>query len=357
MSGEESPQRRGFFFFRSSKMKRETDPARRNRIKDKRAKFSWLSKFFRNRPSQRSLQDRNIYVEEPAPASRNKFFGVPLADVYEDQARLIDNAPIPVYHCARTIEKFLDLEGIFRVSGTFSEMNKLTEEFENGRIPDLEKAENKHSVSGLLEKYFRELPQPVTTWSMYEDFMKSADESLDTNGQIEYLRGVINRMPAPNRALLGFFLNLMKKISKYEEVNKMGARNLGVVFGSIILGPENLLLTLGDKKKLQNQSVVVGLLIAHCYDLYPNYAEADGDDLQIHSSSAVPVHYPESHSEADSSHGSGSSTPHSAAAAIPPPLNSDYSASLHSEMARRLSQVPPPRDSSPSRFSQAGYDR
>jgi len=47
-----------------------------------------------------------------------------------------------------------------------------------GKIPDLTKVENKHSVSGLLEKYFRELPQPVTTWAMYEDFMKAAGMCL-----------------------------------------------------------------------------------------------------------------------------------------------------------------------------------
>jgi len=268
-------------------MKREVDESRRKKIREKRAKFSWLSRFFRNRPTPKALQDRHILQVEVAPAgSRNKYFGVALADVYEDANRLIDNAPLPVYHCTKTIEKFLELEGIFRVSGTFSEMNKLTEDFEAGRIPDLDRAENKHSVSGLLEKYFRELPQPVTTWSMYEDFMKTADESMDANQQVEHLKTLVARMPPSNRSLLGYFLCLMKKISRHEEVNKMGAKNLGVVFGSIILGPENLLLTLGDKKKLQNQSVVVGLLITNCFELYPSLKEQDNGYLASSSSSS-----------------------------------------------------------------------
>ena len=137
------------------------------------------------------------------------------------------------------------------------------------RVPDLEAVENKHSVSGLLEKYFRELPQPVTTWAMYEDFMQAADEQYDDRGRVEYLKSVVDRLPEANQALLSYFLGLMKRISKHADVNKMGEKNLGVVFGSIILGPENLLLSLGDKKKLQNQSVVVGLLITHCPELFP----------------------------------------------------------------------------------------
>jgi hypothetical protein len=110
------------------------------------------------------------------------------------------------------------------------------------------------------------------------------DENLDSAGQVEYLKGLIQQMDPPNSALLGYFLALMKRISKHEDINKMGAKNLGVVFGSIILGPENLLLTLGDKKKLQNQSVVVGLLISHCYELYPSYQEDDGDEINLHPS-------------------------------------------------------------------------
>lgn len=267
----EGQKSKGFFAFLSGrKMKSETDPARKARIKQKRKKFGWLARFFQRRPPKSQLVDQGVLPDEGLPASKNKFFGVPLQDVYADSDRLLDNVPVPVYYCAITIQKFLDLEGIFRVSGTFSEMNRLTEEFEQGRIPDLEQVENKHSVSGLLEKYFRELPQPVTTWAMYEDFMHAADESFDEQGRVEYLKEVVHKLPEPNQALLCYFLGLMKRISKHSEVNKMGEKNLGVVFGSIILGPENLLLSLGDKKKLQNQSVVVGLLITHCPELFPD---------------------------------------------------------------------------------------
>merc|ERR1712137_1216629 len=259
-------------------MKSETDPGRKQRIKNKRKKFGWLARFFQRRPPKSQLVDQGVLPDEGLPANKNKFFGVPLQDVYADSARLIDNVPIPVYYCAQTIEKFLDLEGIFRVSGTFSEMNRLTEEFEQARVPDLDTVENKHSVSGLLEKYFRELPQPVTTWAMYEDFMHAADESFDEEGRVGYLKEVVHKLPEPNQALLCYFLGLMKRISKHSEVNKMGEKNLGVVFGSIILGPENLLLSLGDKKKLQNQSVVVGLLITHCPELFPDALGALASD-------------------------------------------------------------------------------
>jgi len=203
-----------------------------------------------------------------------RIFGVAIEKIYENDAFLKNNVPLPIFYCTEAIQKFLELEGIFRVSGTFSEMNELTDAFEAGKTPDLTKVDNPHSISGLYEKFFRELPQPVTTWGLYDDFMVAADKSVE-HEQTEHLKSCLKKLPSSNLKLLSNFLVLMKKISRRSASNKMGEKNLGVVFGSIILAPKNLLITLADKKKLQNQNAVVEKLIANVYQLFPELKDQD----------------------------------------------------------------------------------
>lgn len=245
---------------------------------NKRKKFNWLARFLSKRPPRAQLVSQGVIQDGEATADSGKsgtrIFGTPLDQIYARPDLLKDNVPLPVYYCTEAIQKFLDLEGIFRVSGTFSEMKSLTQAFENGSVPDLSKVDNPHSISGLFEKFFQELPQPVTTWVLYDDFMEAADKT-DEREQTEHLKQCLRRLPTSNRTLLSYFLVLMKKISRHSAVNKMGEKNLGVVFGSIVLGPENLLITLADKQKLQNQNVVVEKLITHVYQLFPELKDKD----------------------------------------------------------------------------------
>lgn len=284
------------------------DKERLRRLRQKkRKKFGWLTRFLSRRPSKKELEKSGILQENDSPiggvgagGSGNTFFGVPLKDVYADSNRIINNVPKPVYYCGQHIESLLTLEGIFRVSGTFSEMNRLTETFEKGETPDLTAVDNKHSISGLLEKYFRELPQPVTTWALYDEFMVAASPDFSEQQQKEYLKKTVEKLPKENQLLLRFFLGLMRKISRVSEVNKMGEKNLGVVFGSIILGPENLLLSLGDKQKLQNQSVVVGMLITHCFFIFPDLIDELTEEDKIKDGLVKPAPLPLPISEGNS---------------------------------------------------------
>ena len=43
--------------------------------------------------------------------------------------------------------------------------------YENGDVPDYNKVDSYHSIAGLLELWFRELPEPITTHALYDQFM------------------------------------------------------------------------------------------------------------------------------------------------------------------------------------------
>ena len=70
------------------------------------------------------------------------------------------------------------MSGIFRVSGDQEETNQLREAFELGENVDLYAIENVHSVAGLLKLFFRELPNPLATYDLFNEFLAVASIRL-----------------------------------------------------------------------------------------------------------------------------------------------------------------------------------
>ena len=85
---------------------------------------------------------------------------------------------------------------------------------------------------------------------------------------------LVNGLPEENQVVLSFFLKLMQYIAGHEEENKMGSKNLGVVFGSILLGGAVLCFSLGLKTTLERQNKVVQLMIEHQETILPDQSFA-----------------------------------------------------------------------------------
>ncbi|GLD73896.1 rho GTPase-activating protein 32 isoform X3, partial [Lates japonicus] len=75
--------------------------------------------------------------------------------------------------CTEFIEKHGVVDGIYRLSGIASNIQKLRHEFDSEQIPDLTKdvyIQDIHCVGSLCKLYFRELPNPLLTYQLYEKF-------------------------------------------------------------------------------------------------------------------------------------------------------------------------------------------
>ncbi|UDD62865.1 hypothetical protein AFCA_010166 [Aspergillus flavus] len=113
-------------------------------------------------------------------------FGVSLEDLY-----LRDGTAVPmiVYQCFQAIELFgLDMEGIYRLSGSANHINQMKQIFDNDSSQvDFTNPENFYhdvnSVAGLLKQFFRDLPDPLFTSQSYTDFINAARKAI--NPQIE----------------------------------------------------------------------------------------------------------------------------------------------------------------------------
>ncbi|XP_040516818.1 rho GTPase-activating protein 31-like [Gallus gallus] len=86
-------------------------------------------------------------------------------------------SPQVLQSCAEFIEQHGVVQGIYRLSGVASKIQKLRHEFESEQIPELS-VRDVHSVSSLCKMYFRELPTPLLTEQLYGKFSVSTRQWL-----------------------------------------------------------------------------------------------------------------------------------------------------------------------------------
>lgn len=76
--------------------------------------------------------------------------------------------------CVAFLLGYLEEEGLFRIPGSTSEVKRLKSGFEAG-IHDLtDRVRDPHAVAGTLKSYLRELPDPLLTHALYEDWVQAA---------------------------------------------------------------------------------------------------------------------------------------------------------------------------------------
>lgn len=165
------------------------------------------------------------------PPSR-PVFGVSLDELFtRDQSAV----PMVVYQCMQAVDLFgLDVEGIYRMSGTSSHVNSLRDAF-NSNAPNLDFRNpanfyhDVNSVATLLKQFFRDLPDPLFTNAAYNAFIDAAQVD-DESARRDALHQQINDLPDPNYATLRALVLHLHRVMQNESRNRMGNSNLAICF-------------------------------------------------------------------------------------------------------------------------------
>lgn len=167
--------------------------------------------------------------------SLHPVFGISLEDLFNR-----DQSPVPmiVYQCMQAVELFgLDVEGIYRLSGTTSLVNQLRQAFNNSspNAPNLDFRNpanfyhDVNSVATLLKQFFRDLPDPLFTRAAYSQFIEAA-KLEDEQSRRDALHQLINDLPDPNYATMRALVLHLHRVVQHEARNRMGASNLAICF-------------------------------------------------------------------------------------------------------------------------------
>ncbi|KAJ3109449.1 Rho GTPase-activating protein 15 [Phlyctochytrium planicorne] len=141
--------------------------------------------------------------------------------------------------CAEIERRGILSQGIYRLSGNTTTIQKLRSQFNQNEPVRLDSEDiDINVVSGLLKLFFRELPNPLIPFEFYEPFIKAAKIESYNDRLIE-LKNLIQSLPHPNYNILEYLMRHLCIVAANSEVNKMERSNLAIVFApTLIRNPE-----------------------------------------------------------------------------------------------------------------------
>ncbi|XP_018571914.1 GTPase-activating protein CdGAPr isoform X2 [Anoplophora glabripennis] len=225
--------------------------------------ITFFRSFILNRPSRRRLKQSGILKE--------RVFG---CDLGEHLLNSGHDIPMVLKCCAEFIEANGIVDGIYRLSGVTSNIQKLRNAFDEDRIPNLyteDILQDIHSVASLLKMYFRELPNPLCTYQLYQSFVNAvqgcntAIKNSETDRErLLKMREAVQKLPPPHYRTLEYLMRHLAKVAKHGASTGMTTRNVAIVWAPNLLRCEAL--EVGGVAALQGvgvQAVVTEFLI--CY--------------------------------------------------------------------------------------------
>ncbi|XP_058063037.1 GTPase-activating protein CdGAPr [Anopheles bellator] len=233
--------------------------------------IAFFRSFILSRPSRRRLKQSGIY--------RERVFS---CDLGEHLLNSGQDIPMVLKCCAEFIEEYGIVDGIYRLSGITSNIQKLRRAFDEERIPDLAHPDIRqdiHAVSSLLKMYFRELPNPLCTYQLYDHFVEAIQTRPDapTDLKLRLIRQTVQKLPPPHYRTLKYLATHLFKISRHSANTGMTERNIAIVWAPNLL--RSPALESGGVAALRGvgvQAVVTEYLISNCEQIFDDTADDFG---------------------------------------------------------------------------------
>uniref|UniRef100_A0A7N8YGX3 Myosin IXb n=1 Tax=Mastacembelus armatus TaxID=205130 RepID=A0A7N8YGX3_9TELE len=125
-------------------------------------------------------------------------------------------------------------EGIYRKSGSACQARELHQILETNPESVCLDSYPIHTITGLVKRWLRELPDPLMTFSLYSDFLH-ATELPEKAERIRAIYQKIDELPPANYNTLERLIFHLVRVAKEEEHNKMSAGSLAIVFAPCVL--------------------------------------------------------------------------------------------------------------------------
>ncbi|XP_072572658.1 uncharacterized protein arhgap33 isoform X3 [Paramormyrops kingsleyae] len=225
--------------------------------------MGFLRAFMKSRPTKQKLKQRGILKE--------RVFG---CDLGEHLLNSGNDVPQVLKSCSEFIEKYGIVDGIYRHSGVSSNIQKLRHEFDSENVPDLTKdlyMQDIHCVGSLCKLYFRELPNPLLTYQLYDKFADCMGDMTEDERMVK-VHDVIQQLPPPHYRTLEYLIRHLARLATYSNETNMHIKNLAIVWAPNLLRSMEIeavgLSGANPFKEVRIQSVVVEFLLSNVEVLF-----------------------------------------------------------------------------------------
>ncbi|XP_073986051.1 GTPase-activating protein CdGAPr isoform X3 [Rhodnius prolixus] len=214
--------------------------------------IAFFRAFILSRPSRRRLKQTGILKE--------RVFGCDLSEHLLNSGREI---PLVLKCCSEFIEAHGIVDGIYRLSGVTSNIQRLRSIFDEDRVPVLSEdsgiKQDIHGVASLLKMYFRELPNPLCTYQLYDEFVAAVQSPSEK--RLENMRRVVQKLPPPHYRTLEYLMGHLGRVCGHSTGTGMTARNVAIVWAPNLLRCRSLDQGVAALQGVGVQAVVTEFLI------------------------------------------------------------------------------------------------
>ncbi|XP_033893939.3 rho GTPase-activating protein 44-like isoform X7 [Acipenser ruthenus] len=141
----------------------------------------------------------------------------------------------PIEACVTMLlECGMQEEGLFRVAPSASKLKKLKASLDCGVLDVQEYSADPHAIAGALKSYLRELPEPLMTFELYDEWIQ-ASNIQDQDKRLQALLNACEQLPKANADNLRYLIKFLAKLTEYQDSNKMTPGNIAIVLGPNLL--------------------------------------------------------------------------------------------------------------------------
>uniref|UniRef100_A0A8C8H3J1 Rho GTPase-activating protein 17 n=1 Tax=Oncorhynchus tshawytscha TaxID=74940 RepID=A0A8C8H3J1_ONCTS len=142
---------------------------------------------------------------------------------------------LPLEACVMMLlETGMKEEGLFRIAAGASKLKKLKAALDCSTSQLEEFYSDPHAVAGALKSYLRELPEPLLTFSLYDEWTQASNVS-DPDRRLQALWVACDGLPKNHKANFRYLVKFLAKLAQDSEVNKMTPSNIAIVLGPNLL--------------------------------------------------------------------------------------------------------------------------
>uniref|UniRef100_A0A8C9XPJ2 Rho GTPase-activating protein 44 n=1 Tax=Sander lucioperca TaxID=283035 RepID=A0A8C9XPJ2_SANLU len=172
---------------------------------------------------------QETWVEKPC-------YGKPLEEHLALSGRDI---AFPIEACVTMLlECGMQEEGLFRIAPSASKLKKLKASLDCGVMDVQEYSADPHAIAGALKSYLRELPEPLMTYELYNDWIQ-ASNIQDQDKRLQALLNACEKLPPANNNNFKYLIKFLSKLTEDQDVNKMTPGNIAIVLGPNLLWMHN----------------------------------------------------------------------------------------------------------------------
>ncbi|KAM8889681.1 SH3 domain-binding protein 1 isoform 1-T1 [Synchiropus picturatus] len=220
----------------------------------------------------KNISELKEYSNRKGPTltlSSRKVYGETLLSHLSQSKREI---AAPIQECISMLLKTgMREEGLFRLAAAASVVKRLKSCLDQGTVDHSEFSMDPHAVAGALKCYLRELPEPLMTFELYNDWFEAAGEKELTE-KLQQFRALLKKLPCENYNNLRYLVQFLSLLSEQQAINKMSPSNIAIVLGPNLLWPQSEgELAMFDMAAASSVQVVtvVEPLIQYSSDLFP----------------------------------------------------------------------------------------